>query len=182
MRIFFRDVIYVELPEIFNKVRQKCPNAQLVLIGSDAPDVYTNSKSTWQLLKKQFKAEDLAQLTYLGKMQYQEVQEYIKNAHICVFPTFAETFGMVTIEAMAMQKAVVNTNIGWALELIEDGVSGYLSHPKNHDLYAQKIINLLKDEQLCAKIGENARIQVETFFDIEKNATMNLELYNKLIQ
>lgn len=163
-----------ELPEIFNNVRQQCPNAQLVLIGSDAPDIYTSSKSTWQLLKIQFKEEDARQLKYLGKIQYQEVQEYIKNASVCVFPSFAETFGMVTIEAMAMQKPVVNSNISWALELIDDGVSGFLSHPKIHDLYAQKIINLLKDDQLCAKIGKNARIQVEKFFDIEKIATINL--------
>jgi glycosyltransferase involved in cell wall biosynthesis len=30
------------------------------------------------------------------------------------FPSYAETLGMVTIESMALQKPVVNTNIGWA--------------------------------------------------------------------
>jgi hypothetical protein len=41
------------------------------------------------------------------------VQEYLK-AQLYVFPTFAETLGMVTIESMAMKKPVVNSSLGWA--------------------------------------------------------------------
>jgi glycosyltransferase involved in cell wall biosynthesis len=42
----------------------------------------------------------------------------MKQAQVCIFPSFAETLGMVTIESMALQKPVVNTSIGWAPELI----------------------------------------------------------------
>jgi glycosyltransferase involved in cell wall biosynthesis len=56
----------------------------------------------------------------------------MKQAQVCIFPSFAETLGMVTIESMALQKPVVNTSIGWAPELIIDG-SGFL-HPQNHSI------------------------------------------------
>lgn len=171
----------LELPEIFYKVRKKCPEAKLVLIGSDAPDIKTNSDSTWQLMQNQFNKEDLKNVEYLGKIQYAEVQNYIKNANVCVFPTYAETLGMVTIESMAMQKAVVNSSIGWSQELIVDGESGFLVHPSNHDLYAQKIIDLLQNDSFCKQIGKQARERVETKFDINKLVYENIEFYKKII-
>ncbi|TPG40131.1 glycosyltransferase family 4 protein [Flavobacterium pectinovorum] len=171
----------MELPEIFNKVRNILPHAKLILIGSDSHDIKTNSDSTWKLMQNQFKNEDLENVKYLGKIPYDEIQNYIKKANVCVFPSLAETFGMVTIEAMALQKAVVNSDIGWSKELIIDGESGFLVHPENHDLYAEKIIQLLKDNSLCLQIGKQARIRVEEKFDINKIVKRNIEFYQKTI-
>ena len=171
-----------ELPNIFNLVIKQHPEARLVLIGGDSYDIATQSQSTWQLLKEQFQEKDRKQVSYLGKIPYEEVQDYMKNANICVFPTFAETLGMVTIESMAMQKPVVNSNIGWAKELIIDGKSGFLVHPKNHLEYVDKINLILGDNQLAKQIGENARQRVETFFDIEKIVDENIHFYKSLIE
>ena len=171
----------LELPEIFNLVKEQVPDAKLVLIGSDAPDISTGSSSTWELMKHSFEDNCIKDVQYLGKVPYNEVQTFIKTAHVCVFPTFAETFGMVTVEAMALQKPVVNSNIGWAQELMEDGKSGFLVDPKAHKLYADKIITLLQDEALCLSMGQAARRYVEEHFDMKKQATKNIEFYNKII-
>lgn len=169
-----------ELPEIFKKVRVQFPEAKLVLIGGDSSDVQTGKSSTWQLLQKEIELNDLKNVTYLGKIPYQEVQNYIKQAHVCVFPSFAETLGMVTIESMALQKPVVNTNIGWAQELILDGESGFLVHPQDHSLYANKIIALLADANFSLTMGKNARKRVETVFDIEKIVQQNILFYQSI--
>ncbi|MBP4137840.1 glycosyltransferase family 4 protein [Flavobacterium geliluteum] len=171
----------LELPEIFNRVRREFPNAKLVLIGNDSYDVKTNSDSTWQLMQNQFDKRDLENVDYIGKIPYSEVQNFIKKANVCVFPTFAETLGMVTIESMAMQKAVVNSNIGWANELIEDGVNGFLIHPENHDLFAEKIKNVLRDEDFALSIGKAAREKTEISFDITIIAKQNIEFYKRII-
>jgi glycosyltransferase involved in cell wall biosynthesis len=170
-----------ELPEIFNLVRQQLPDARMVLIGGDSNDIATQSQSTWQILQNQFHDEDLKNVSYLGKIPYNEVQDYIKKANVCIFPTFAETLGMVTLESMALQKPVVNTNIGWANELIIDGESGYLVHPENHCEYANRINSILSDNQLVKKMGENARQRVESLFDIQKIAEENISFYKSLI-
>ena len=146
----------MELPAIFKLVLNEFPEAKLVIIGGDSPDIKTQSDSTWNLMKRQFSESDLERVDYLGKIPYQKVQDYIKQANVCVFPTFAETLGMVTIESMALQKPVVNSNIGWANELIVDGESGFLVHPENHNLFADTIVQLLSDEDLAIKIGQNA--------------------------
>lgn len=170
----------LELPEIFKKVLKQVPDAKLMLIGGDSFDIATQSSSTWKLLEDSLEESFKNQVTYLGKVPYQQIQEYIKNAHVCVFPTFAETLGMVTIESMAMQKPVVNSAIGWAQELIIDGESGFLVHPKNHDEYAAKIVALLKDKKLCKTIGLAAKKRVEEVFDIEDKVHENISFYREI--
>lgn len=170
-----------ELPDIFHKVRKQFPKAQLVLIGGDSGDVATGKKSTWELVKQQFSEQDLEQVSYLGKIPYEKVQEYIKKANVCVFPTYAETLGMVTIESMAMQKPVVNSNIGWAQELMEHGKSGFLVHPSQHQEYAKDIVALMNDEELYKKMGNEARIFVANRFDIQQIVEQNIQFYKKIL-
>lgn len=170
-----------ELPDIFHKVRKQFPKAQLVLIGGDSGDVATGNNSTWELVKQQFSEQDLEQVSYLGKIPYSEVQDYIKKANVCVFPTYAETLGMVTIESMAMKKAVVNSNIGWAQELMEDGKSGFLVYPSQHDVFSQQIVTLLNDDVLCESIGNEACRFVTNRFDIQYIVDQNIQFYKELL-
>jgi glycosyltransferase involved in cell wall biosynthesis len=172
----------LELPSIFNKVRKHYPEAKLILIGNDSYDINTNSISTWELLKNEFENEDFKQVSYLGKIPYQDVKEYIINSNVCVFPTFAETFGMVTIEAMALQKPVVNSNIGWANEIIDDEINGYLVHPKNHNEFANKILELLSNNDMQYEFGISARKKVEEQFNIELTTIKSLEFYKETLQ
>ena len=170
-----------ELAEIFNKVVEENPNATLTLIGGDSKDIKTGHHSTFDLIKSIFTKEVLKQVNYLGKIPYSDVQKHIKMSHVCTFPSFAETLGMVTIESMALQKPVVNTSIGWAQELIDNGENGFLVHPTDTDLYAKRILELFNDDALSQNIGKNARKQVEAKFDITKNAEINLEYYKTII-
>ena len=172
----------LKLAEIFNSVISKNPDVKLTLIGSDALDVSTQSASTYKLFEDKLTDQAKKQTKYLGKVPYIEVQNQIKKAHICVFPSFAETLGMVTIESMALQKPVVNTSIGWAKDLIDNKINGYLVHPKNVDQYADKILKLLNDKTLCLKIGKAARQKVESIFDISKIAQENIDYYKRLIK
>ena len=168
-----------ELPQILKKVSEKNQEAHLVLIGSDSFDIQTQSKSTWELVLNEADESVREKMTYLGKVPYAEVQQYIKNANICLFPTFAETLGMVTIESMALQKAVVNSNIGWANELIIDGESGYLVHPKDHELFSSRIISLCENKKNALQMGDKARRRVEDTFDMSKIVHQNIDFYRK---
>ena len=173
----------LELPAIMDKIVKQYPKAHLLLIGDDASDISTNSHSTWTLIEEQIKSYSLElKVSYLGKVPYESMETYIKKAHVCVFPTYAETLGMVTIESMAMQKAVVNSNIGWSQELIKDGQSGFLVHPSNHNEYASKVVEVLKDNELRKTIGVKARERVERVFDIDKKVVENVTFYKTIIK
>ena len=92
-------------------------------------------------------------VTYLGSVPYAEIHEQIAKAAVCVFPSFAEALPVSWLEAMAMQKAVIASNVGWASEIIQDGVEGFLVHPTNHVEYANKISVLLNNTELQRKFG-----------------------------
>jgi glycosyltransferase involved in cell wall biosynthesis len=171
----------LELAQIFNKIIEIQPEAKLILIGADAPDVKTGNSSTYALMQDTFSAKAIKNVSYLGKLPYQEVKTHIKNAHVCTFPSFAETLGMVTIESMALQKPVVNTSLGWAQELIDDGINGYLVPPSNVEAYADTILKLFQDKILCEKIGVAAREKVETTFSIEQLVLTNIKYYKTVL-
>ena len=171
----------LELPEIFKKVAAVYPDARLVVIGPDAGDLQTQSESTWQLMAAKLDDSIKDKVAYLGKIPYEQVRDYIKKAHVCVFPTFAETMGMVTIESMAMSKAVVNSNIGWSQELIEDGISGFLVHPENHTLFSDRILTILNDDAFTLEMGRAARIRAQEQFDILKTVRQNIDFYQSVV-
>lgn len=166
-----------QLAAIFNKLVIKEPRATLTLIGGDAPDITTGNSSTWLLMQSQLSTQALKNTTYKGKIPYDKVQEAIKNAHVCVFPSLAETLGMVTIESMALGKAVVNTSIGWAQDLIKHEVDGFMHHPDDAQAYIETITKLFNDKSLTTKIGLQAIESVSAKFDIHKIAHLNVAFY-----
>ena len=171
----------LELPLIFNEVIQKNPNAKLVLIGKDVSDVITGNTSTWQMMRQLFSEAALSNVSYLGSVPYQEIKEHIKAASVCVFPTFAEALPVSWIEAMALQKPIVASNIGWANEVIEDGVEGFLVHPKDHEKYAERILELLGNPKMQSAFGMAARKKVLASFSMEIVAQQSMSFYKTLI-
>lgn len=171
-----------QLAQMFNEIHKSYPKSTLTLIGSDSADVSTGSNSTWELVKQTFSSTALLNVTYMGKVSYNQTQDLIKKAHICVFPSLAETLGMVTIESMALKKAVVNTNIGWAQDLIEHGHDGYMHHPDDKESYIESITKLFESKDTLLNVAINARKTVESKFDIKKIASKNLAFYKSVIE
>ena len=171
----------LELPLIFNEVHKRNPLAKLVLVGRDASDIQTGNPSTWEMMKPLFSAEAIPSVNYLGSVSYDEIKNHIRQAAVCVFPTFAEALPVSWIEAMAMKKPIVASNIGWAKEVIEDGRSGFLEHPQNHQAFAEKIAALLSDKSLQAKTGIEAHQRVMEQFDMDVVAKQNIAFYSTLV-
>jgi glycosyltransferase involved in cell wall biosynthesis len=171
----------LELPLIFNAVVAKNPAAKLVLVGRDVPDIISGNASTWQMMQDLFTEEARLRVHYLGSVPYTAVRKHIAEAAICLFPTFAEALPVSWIEAMAMQKPIVASSIGWATEVIDDGLNGFLVHPKAHEQYADKIIALLANEGLQEAFGLEARKKVAEKFSITSVAAQSQQFYKSLI-
>lgn len=171
----------LELPLIFNEVIRDNPDARLILVGRDSPDVVSGNDSTWDLMAPLFSREALQHVDYVGSVPYNEIADLISSAAVCVFPTFAEALPVSWIEAMAMEKAVVASNIGWATEVIREGESGFLSDPKDHKEFARKINLLLRNPHLAAETGQRARERVLSTFDIGVVARKNIEFYTQIL-
>ena len=171
----------LELPLIFNEVVKINKNAKLVLVGKDSADILSGNSSTWAMMLALFSEEAIQKVTYLGAVPYLEIKKYIQNATVCVFPTFAEALPVSWLEAMAMNKPVVASNIGWASEIIEDNIDGFLVHPQNHFEYALKISTLLNDKELQVKIGNSARKKIEKKFTNNIVAAQSVAFYQDIL-
>jgi starch synthase len=171
----------LELPKIFNLVHKTNKKVRLILVGTDSADIKTGASSTWQLMQALFDVSAIKQVSYLGGVAYSEIQELIRKATVCVFPSFAEALPVSWLEAMAMEKPIVASNIGWATEVIEDGKEGFLVHPKNHEQYAQYILELLDDTSKQKQFGKAAREKVLATFSMETVAKQSVTFYSQLI-
>lgn len=171
----------LEIPHYFNIVNKKNPEAQLILIGKDMPDNVSGNVSTFEMMKLMFSESSKNKVVFLGSVPYQEIKKHIEKAALCVFPSYAEALPVSWLEAMAMEKPIVTSNIGWANEIILDGESGFLVDPENHYFFADRILQLLQDEQLSKQMGVNARARIEEKFTISKVAKENIEFYKKII-
>lgn len=171
----------LQLSQIFNMVVEQEPDARLILIGVDASDIKTGQSSTYGLMQELFTSKAKNRVAYLGKVPYKDIRSHICNAHVCVFPSFAETFGMVTVESMALQKAVVNTNIGWAKDLIDSGKNGFLIHPEEIQEYSNTILKLFSKPSLCHEIAQRAKEKVTSNFDIKNIVLENIRHYKSYL-
>ena len=167
----------LELPLIFNEVYKKNNKAKLVIIGRDASDIISGNHSTWEMMQSLFDATALKNVNYIGSVSYDEIKAHVLSASICVFPTFAEALPVSWIEAMALKKAIVASDVGWAAEIIEDSVDGFLVHPKNHNLFANRILELLDNQILRNQFGIEARKKVVQKFSIEVVAKQSADFY-----
>ena len=172
----------LELPLIFNEVIKSHSNAQLILIGKDSKDTISKTSSTWQLMKPLFSEKAFFNVSFLGSVPYSKIKSEIEQATVCVFPTFAEALPVSWLEAMAMQKAIVASNIGWSNEVIDNYSTGFTVHPKDHIEYAKKICELMDNKELRERFGSKAREKVIENFSVEVVAKQTLEFYNNFIK
>jgi glycosyltransferase involved in cell wall biosynthesis len=171
----------LEIPHYFNQVIQKIPDAQLILIGQDMSDKLTGNTSTFQMMKELFSEEAGLNVKFLGRVPYHEIKEHIKNATVCIFPSYAEALPVSWIEAMAMGKPVVASNIGWSKEVIDAGIDGFLVNPSQHTVYANKIVQIIENRGLQKELGIEARKKIEQKFSMSVVAQQSLLFYKSLI-
>ncbi|HJW96702.1 MAG TPA: glycosyltransferase family 4 protein [archaeon] len=109
-----------------------------------------------------------------------ERMDLIKASDIFVVPSIYEPFGIVAVEGLAMEKAVIGSRTGGIKEIIEDGKSGLLFEPGNHMELAEKIKFILKNDGEKRRMEANARKRA-AYFSWEKNARKVASLYGSLL-
>ena len=94
---------------------------------------------------------------YAGRKYGSEKKAYFENADIFAFPTFYhnEAFPLVNIEAMQYKLPIVSTNEGGIPDMVVDGENGLVCQRQNAESLANALENLLLDENLRVKYGEN---------------------------
>ena len=98
-----------------------------------------------------------SRVTFLGRIDEEELMRRLATCRAVVFPPLQEDYGFVTVEAFASRKPVVTCgDSGGPAELVQDGVTGLIVEPTPQAL-ARGLRQLADDRALAERLGAAAR-------------------------
>ena len=124
---------------------------------------------------------DLRQkVTFLDYVPHSRLAQYYSMADVFVQPSVIESFGMPMIEAMACERPVIATEVGGAPEVFRSNENGMLVAASNTESLSNAIVQILSNERLARKLGENARNSVVSNYDWSAIAKSLVRIYEEL--
>jgi glycosyltransferase involved in cell wall biosynthesis len=107
-----------------------------------------------------------------------DIARVLSAADVLVFPSLEpEGFGRPIIEAMAMARPVVATDVGPSRELLGDDAGRLV--PPQADAVAEAIDGLLRSPEECARLGQAGRARVEACFGLERQVAAMTAIYRR---
>jgi phosphatidylinositol alpha-mannosyltransferase len=144
------------LLKAYKQVKGEIPNSRLIVVGPG-----TRLRRKYERLVRR---EDLKDVVFLGHVAYDELPRYYKTADVFCSPaTGRESFGIVLLEAMALGKPVVASNIDGYANVISHGVDGLLVPPRDERGLAQTLTSLLTDNLARQQLGARGKLRAQEF-------------------
>lgn len=111
-----------------------------------------------------------------------DIGELLKIMDIFVLPSLSEGLGIALLEAMAMEKPVIGTNVGGISEIIANEENGYLFPPGNINELAEKIVSLIEQPQKRQQFAIQGRKFIEEKFSLKEMIAKTEELYLNILK
>ena len=154
------------IPEIV----QAYPKARFVLAGEG------ESRSTAERLVEQLGVGD--RVTFTGEIS--DSLELMRVSDLVVLPSVSEGLPITLIEAMALARPVVTTDVGGIPEVVEDGVTARVVPSRNPAALAGAVLELLDAPERAKQLGATASSVARERFSANKMARRTEELYVEL--
>lgn len=167
-----------ELLQAFAKVRAKLDNTFLLIVGADAPHEGTSFTEELKRMAETLGVEPFVRFTGARS----DIPEVMAACDLFTMPSFEEPFGLVFLEAMAMERAVVAVDNGGTPEVIVHGETGLLSPAWDIPALTDNIVRLLNDASLRESMGRRGRQRVLDFFTPERMATEAAAAYEEILK
>lgn len=110
-----------------------------------------------------------------------DVKEILQALDIFVLPSIREGQPIILLEAMAMGKPIVATDIEGVNETVVDGLTGILLPPRDPHLLAEAIMYSLKDSKKAQEMGQAGRKIAEEKFNLKDKIKQHAQLYETII-
>jgi glycosyltransferase involved in cell wall biosynthesis len=166
------------------------PGAQLRIAGSEGHDPRPPERDYPLLLRRLAAGRDIA---WLGPVPDADLLALYRQAAVLALPSVdrtcygravrvSELLGLVVLEAMASGTPVVCSRLGGLVEVVQDGITGFLVQPGDETALRERLDQLLRDPALAARLGRNARELVQQRFTWEACAQRCLAAYEDLLR
>jgi starch synthase len=173
------------LPLLLAATLKLDPRHQVVLVASspDTPEIAAEVDSLAERVNN-----ERGNLIWIDHfISREELIHLHTHASVFVVPSIYEPFGLVILEAMACETAVVASRVGGIPEIIVEGETGYLVDYASDRVdsftthLAARIDELLVDTDLAERMGKAGRERVVRHFGWPAVASKTLELYEGLL-
>ena len=117
----------------------------------------------------------------LGSVPYENMPAIYKRTSVVILPSYMEGFPCTCVEALSCEVPVVATDVGDVKEIIIDKETGAIAKPGDSEEIASRTIEILKDEGLRRKLGQNGRAHVEKNFSYDVLMPKIIREYQKCL-
>lgn len=177
---------------LVNAIKYLDKDTQVVLCAG-APDTKEIGKEMEDAVKEASKTRD--NIIWIDKMlDKKDVIQLYSHADVFCCPSIYEPFGIINIEAMACETAVVASAVGGIKEVVVEGETGLLINleqqtsapfePVNPDQFSRDLAagvnRVINDKELQHKMAKNGRKRVEDFFDWRAIAKQTEAIYKSI--
>ena len=171
-----QDKVVEAMPAILKAI----PNVKLVFVGTTDLAKPQNVKYN-ALLKK--RVADLNLDQHVIWNGYSKQIDVVMNAiDVCAVPSLREPFGLVAAEAMSAKKPVVAHAVGGLTDIVNDGQNGLLFENLSPGEISQKLIKVLQNDVLSARLGVSGKAFVEENFGIENQVRKIESTYERVLK
>jgi glycosyltransferase involved in cell wall biosynthesis len=149
---------HATLLDAWPMVLRSCPDAYLLVVGEG---------TRCDALMRQ--AADLRighRVIFTGRRD--DVPAVTAALDVAVLPSYREAQGLSVLEAMALSRPVVASQVGGIPEMIEDGVTGLLVPPRDPEALAAAIVRVLRDHQFADLLGRAGHDLVHQRFCLQQ--------------
>ncbi|MFQ9316629.1 glycosyltransferase family 4 protein [Dysgonomonas mossii] len=164
----------IEFIQAAKKIKDKVVDkAEFVLVGDC--DTINLSGIKEEDIKREI---DVPFLNWIGFKK--DIFSVIKNSDIVVLPSYREGLPKSLIEACAVGRPIVTTDVEGCRECVIEGYNGYLVPAKNIETLSEKMEDLINDPEKRTRMGLNGRILAEKNFSIDFVIREHLRIYKDL--
>ncbi len=145
--------------EAARRVRSAHPEVHIQLLGPLDPNPSGISAQELEALRTEGAVE------YLGRTS--DVRPFLARAHVCVLPSYyGEGVPRSVLEAMAMGRAVLTTDVPGCRETVQGGRNGLLVPPRDAAALAEGMLRMLAEPERLGPMGRQSRAIAEERFDV----------------
>jgi glycosyltransferase involved in cell wall biosynthesis len=177
---------HATLLEAWPRVLERVPAARLLIVGegSLADQLHAQAEALGLLGEPcegdrcvgTRHARPGAKVVFTGRRD--DVPSVTAALDVAVLPSYREALGLVILEAMALARPVVASDVGGIPEMVEDGVTGLLVPPRDPVALADAIVRVLTDHPLADTLGRNGHRLVRERFGVERMVAAIEALYD----
>jgi glycosyltransferase involved in cell wall biosynthesis len=167
---------HLEFLEVARRLLPRHPEVRFVVVGEATRG---EDEEANEILDR-FQAAGLGDRMILTGYR-DDVPDLLGAMDVFLFPTHAEAFGLVIVEAMAMGVPVVSSNCDGVPDIVEEGRTGYLVDPTNVEALTAAVELLLADPTRRQDFGAAGRRRALEAFSLDGMCEKMEELYEELI-